>query len=242
MYKEVIKKVINAPSIVELFQDALNNKIDSPSLISFVNPYSYMLLRKTRKSADKVDFFYSDALVSSCLFSLFSIKKIPRVSFDYGSFAKVFLEQVSETDHSVFFIGSKTEEICFAVESFKKTYPNLKVAGFRHGYFVDDDEKKQIAEKIASSGASFVICGMGTPHQENFGLVLKNAKGSIKQIYTCGGFLHQSSENIKYYPEWINRLNLRWLYRAIKEDYVLKRLLVQYPQFLFVSLFDFIKR
>ena len=90
-------------------------------------------------------------------------------------------------------------------------------------------------------GDSFVICGMGTPHQESFGLLLKNAKGSIKQIYTCGGFLHQSSESIEYYPKWINRLNLRWLYRAIKEDYVLKRLLVQYPQFLFVALFDFLK-
>lgn len=242
MYKEVIKKVINAPAINELFQRALRNSDDSPKLISFVNPYSYMVLRETREVARKVDAYYSDAIVSSSFFSLLAMKKVPRVSFDYGSFAKTFFEQVGETEHSVYFVGSKPEQVSDAVASFQKTYPRLKVAGYRHGYFSDDKEKLQVAAEIASSGAAFVICGMGTPYQESFGALLKNAKGSIKQIYTCGGFLHQSSEALEYYPSWINRFNLRWLYRAILEDYVLKRLLVQYPQFLFVSVVDFFKR
>ncbi|MFT6507136.1 MAG: N-acetylglucosaminyldiphosphoundecaprenol N-acetyl-beta-D-mannosaminyltransferase [Colwellia polaris] len=242
MYKEVIKKVIDAPEINELLQSALRNSDEPPTLISFVNPYSYMVLRDNRQVANQVDIYFSDALVSSSLFSSFAMKKVPRVSFDYGSFAKTFFEKVCETEHAVYFVGSKLEQVSDAVASFQKVYPRLKVAGYRHGYFVDDNEKAQVAEEIANSGAAFVVCGMGTPYQENFGALLKGAKGSIKQIYTCGGFLHQSSEALEYYPSWINRLNLRWLYRAIKEDYVMNRLLVQYPQFLFLAFYDFLKR
>lgn len=242
MTKIITEKIKVAPSIDAEFNRVLSeDTFDSgATLISFVNPYSYMLLRKRKEVTIAVDYFYSDALVSCWIFSLLSFRKVPRISFDYGSFAKRFLETLNITGEPVFFIGAKEGEIEETVRLFKSSYPNLNIAGYRHGYFNSDKEREFVAQKIAASGSKFVVCGMGTPHQEKFGQLLKGTKGSIRQIYTCGGFLHQSSENIQYYPNWVNRFNLRWAYRAIKEHYVFKRLIMQYPQFLFFSLYDYL--
>jgi exopolysaccharide biosynthesis WecB/TagA/CpsF family protein len=243
MTKNITKNVINSPSIIYLLRESLLENVDIKSkpcsLISFVNPYSYMVLRNNKVASDVVDFFYSDALISCWMFSLIARKNIFRISFDFGSFGKTFLEEVSKTEHTVFFIGAKESEIAKAVQSFQKSFPKLKVAGFRHGYFKNDQEKELAALNIAQSGASFVVCGMGTPYQEVFGQELKRLPSSIKQIYTCGGFLYQSSENILYYPLWVNKFNLRWLYRICKENYVLKRVIIQYPQFLYFCMYDY---
>lgn len=104
----------------------------------------------------------------------------------------------------------------------KKEYPNLNIVGYRDGYFSDD---VAVMQAIVDSGAQYVICGMGTPRQDEFAVKLKQfQQGKIKQVYTCGGFLHQSSERLEYYPHFINRFNLRWLYRALTNSYVAKRL------------------
>ena len=93
--------------------------------------------------------------------------------------------------------------------------------------------------QIKESGAQYVICGLGTPKQDIFAQKLKLALGSqLKQIYTCGGFLHQTQDELHYYPKYIDILHLRWLYRAIKEPGVAKRLLTKYPFFIFIAIKD----
>ena len=51
-------------------------------------------------------------------------------------------------------------------------------------------------------------------------------------VFTCGGFLHQTSDNINYYPEWVNKYNLRAFYRLFHERGLVKRLfnvLLEFP-------------
>ena len=50
--------------------------------------------------------------------------------------------------------------------------------------------------------------------------------------FTCGGFLHQTAQRMNYYPDWINKYNLRAFYRLYKEKGLFKRLynvLIQFP-------------
>ena len=42
--------------------------------------------------------------------------------------------------------------------------------------------------------------------------------------FTCGGFIHQTSQNeIDYYPAWVDKTNLRFVYRMWKEPHTRKR-------------------
>jgi N-acetylglucosaminyldiphosphoundecaprenol N-acetyl-beta-D-mannosaminyltransferase len=236
---DLLVKVKQAPDIYCNFESKLVNEKNtdcSSEIISFVNPYSYMVLRKYEKYYQAVEHYYSDAMTSSLMFSCLLFKKVPRVSFDHGSFAQYFLKRMADVQSPVYFIGAKENEISKTVSVFKKQYPMLNIVGFRDGYFSDSE---QVAADIIKTGAEFVVCGMGTPYQEKFSQVLKQlGANQIKQIYTCGGFLHQSSEKIDYYPWWVNRFHLRWLFRAFDDSYVLNRLLNEYPRFFFRVLID----
>jgi len=236
----LLQRIKQTPDITKELENSIT-KSDYPcTAISFVNPFSYQLLRKDTKFYQDIDHFYSDGIVSSSVFSKLFKQKIPRVSFDYGSFAKKFLEQAELHQLPIFITGSKEEQIKGAMKQFTLAYPQLNICGYHNGYF-DDDMK--IIKLIKASGAQYVICGLGTPKQDIFAQKVKSSLAcQVKQIYTCGGFLHQSKNKVDYYPYFINKYNLRWLYRAFKEPDVAKRLLTKYPTFIFYALWDRFKK
>jgi N-acetylglucosaminyldiphosphoundecaprenol N-acetyl-beta-D-mannosaminyltransferase len=66
---------------------------------------------------------------------------------------------------------------------------------------------------------------MGVVRQERFLLAARNA-GFRGVGFTCGGFIHQTArDEIDYYPAWINRWNLRFLYRMYREPHTRMRYL-----------------
>ena len=69
----------------------------------------------------------------------------------------------------------------------------------------------------------FLIVGMGVLMQERF--LLKVRDSGYQGIgFTCGGFIHQTAKDeIDYYPGWVDRMNLRFLYRMYKEKHTRKR-------------------
>jgi N-acetylglucosaminyldiphosphoundecaprenol N-acetyl-beta-D-mannosaminyltransferase len=60
-----------------------------------------------------------------------------------------------------------------------------------------------------------VVLSLGAPKQD---MVLAAVSGQFKNltVMTSGGFIEQISEALVYYPALIDRLNLRWLYRAYR--------------------------
>ena len=71
---------------------------------------------------------------------------------------------------------------------------------------------------------------MGAPMQDEMCVLLKRA-GFVGTVYTCGGFIHQTQDTMISFPEWTNKLGLRWLYRIFTQNGMLKRLIETYPKF-----------
>ena len=61
--------------------------------------------------------------------------------------------------------------------------------------------------------------------QEKF--LLKVKKMGYQGIgFTCGGFVHQTAMNrMHYYPDWVDKMNLRFVYRMYKEKHTRTRYL-----------------
>ncbi|MFC0117853.1 WecB/TagA/CpsF family glycosyltransferase [Pseudoalteromonas xiamenensis] len=235
----ILDKLKSSLDIIEQFEATINKPVGHTQAISFVNPYSYLKLRDELNILRGLDGLYTDAISSALTFSMLLGKHIPRTSFDLSSFALYFLERANEEKLKVFLLGAKKEELEKTVAIFKANYPEIEIVGYRDGYF-DDDEA--VIKQISDSGAEYVLCGMGTPRQDRFAIKLKQTQtGQVKQIYTCGGFLHQTSERLHYYPKWVDKLHLRWLYRAFDDSYVWERLFVHYPKFFFLILGDRLK-
>lgn len=200
---------------------------------TFINPYSYHIYRKNQTLYDSLDGYFADGFFLCFLVRLFWRVKIQRLSFDMGSMARTLFDRINAEDTGVkiCFVGARASEIENTVANIRESYPNIVVPYFRDGYFINDDDRKKCIEKIISSEAEYAVVGMGAPIQEHFAIELKES-GYKGVVFTCGGFLHQTANGMNYYPEWINRYNLRAFYRLYREKGLFHRLynvLIQFP-------------
>jgi N-acetylglucosaminyldiphosphoundecaprenol N-acetyl-beta-D-mannosaminyltransferase len=206
-----------------------NSKRKQYKLNTFLNPYSYLLAKKDKKLFERFN-IRIDGIFLVKLLNLIGLKDITRKSFDMTTFAPIVFNQLIQEKKSVYIIGTKPELIKQAVIHIKKEFKDLNIIGYRDGY-IQAHEWEKVLFQIKKQNPDTIICGMGTPLQEQFLLDLVNC-GWNGVGYTCGGFLHQASKQLAYYPNWINRYNIRWIYRIYKEPKLFKRYFFEYPKFL----------
>ncbi|WP_161629680.1 WecB/TagA/CpsF family glycosyltransferase [Halomonas sp. PBN3] len=200
---------------------------------SFINPFSLGVVVQclSEKECSEIR-FYADGIAVVLYARLFKRKRIERVSFDDTSIAPIVLRHAQVTQKRVALIGGTEENILQAAELLEKKYPSLEITYARSGFFRSDEERQQSLAHAAN--ADIVIVGMGAGKQEHLLLDLRG-EGWQGTGFTCGGYLDQfvQAKGQNYYPAWVNRLNLRWLYRVMKEpNRLLKRYLKDYPKFL----------
>lgn len=196
-------------------------KPEKPGLISFVNPYSAIKLAQTNAlDLSKIDFLYSDGFLLTWLMKVFFNTQITRRSFDASSIA---LDVLSSNNTAI--IGGSSSEL----KNFEATLYSqhrIEVTLISHGYLEwNEQDIVRVNKKIIESNADVIILGLGCPLQEKVGLKLKAMNPNII-VYTCGAFITQTSysHTVNYYPYLVNKFNLRWAYRLIKEPHTFSRL------------------
>lgn len=216
----LIRKIISTKSIDN---SVLFN--DGGKVYTFLNPVSYLSALDNKELFSKFDGIFADGSLLVSAIKLVYGTSVTRRSFDMTSIAPELLGYAENSGKNVYIVASKQEQVERAVEIFRERYPKLNIAGFRNGYFSSESEMDVEARKIAELNPDFVIVGMGILMQERFLLKVKEA--GFKGIgFTCGGFIHQTAKNeIDYYPDWVDRTNLRFVYRMYKEPHTRKRYL-----------------
>ena len=204
-------------------------------LVTFINPFSYLELRK-KNIVEEMDQIFVDGILLVLMFRLFGIK-VNRKSFDMTSLAPIIFEKSVQNNQKIYFVGAKQDEIQKFIVNIQRKFDKLEIIGFRNGYFSSFEERSDVLKKIDFLNPDIVIIGMGTPKQEQFLIDLKKL-GWKGTGYTCGGFIHQTAKGINYYPEFFNKFNLRWLYRFVDERRVFIRTVKTYPIFIIIFLFD----
>ena len=141
------------------------------------------------------------------------------------------LGAAGERGESVFILGAKQEVLDRVLEIIQERYPDVTVAGARHGYFSDEDEAA-IAESIREAGADYLFLGMTTPKKEQF-IGRWGAMMGVKVCHGVGGSLDVMAGKVKRAPDHWQKLGLEWLYRVCQEPRRLwKRYLVTNTLFL----------
>lgn len=194
-------------------------------MYTFLNPVSYLIALENKSLFEKFDGIFADGSVLVSAIRLLYGKQVTRRSFDMTSLAPQLLNYLVESRKTLYIVASGQEQVEYAVKIFKEQYPELRIAGFRNGYFSSDAEMNKEASHIVELNPDFLIVGMGALIQEKF--LLKVKKMGYQGIgFTCGGFIHQTAKNrIYYYPKWIDKMNLRFAYRMYKEKHTRTRYL-----------------
>ena len=119
-------------------------------------------------------------------------------------------------NYKCFFLGASQEVILKLISYYKKRFSTSIIAGFRNGYFNDDDELK-IAKTISDSGANILFVAISSPKKEIFLNKYKQQLSNVNFIMGVGGSFDVIAGKIKRAPKWMQNLGLEWFYRFCQE-------------------------
>ncbi len=212
---------------------------DRAMLVSFVNPHAVrMTIDRPGYASDLagMDVLLPDGNLLASSASRQLGRVIRRESFDGNSLAPEVFAFCHAHALKIALVGGVAGVAEGAAAIFTKQF-DVNVVYSHSGFFCGGDEIGDCYNRMRTLGVDVVICGMGAPHQERFLLGLRDS-GWKGLGFTCGGYLDQAlNAGVKYYPEWVNRLNLRAPYRLLREPGRLwRRYLVEYLPFVFADL------
>ena len=134
---------------------------------------------------------------------------------------------------SFYLLGGSEKVNAETAQIMQKTYPSLRIAGRRNGYFSRDEEEAVIAE-INAARPDILWVGLGKPLEQEFCLRVRD-RLDVAWIITCGGCYNYITGDYPRAPEWMQRTNLEWVHRAAtKPKQLLWRYLTTTPHALLV--------
>ena len=219
---------------VKKYMDSSSNK----GAIIYLNPHTYNYFRHNLDLIYNVDGIRFDGLFMTAVLKFFCINVPERQSFDMTSLAPYVLRKAIEKNYRIYVCGGTDSDVKKFIEIIKTEFEGINVVGCRNGYF-NNNEFSTVVEDIIDHCPDIVILGLGGKKQE---IVASQLKPFIDAyIFTCGAFISQTTKEAHYYPTFINKYNLRWLYRFYKEPHTINRVFLNYPLFVFNITIDFFK-
>ena len=149
------------------------------------------------------------------------------------------LEMSAHEGLPVFFLGAHDDTVRTTASRVQIHYPNLKLAGYHHGYFMDDEES--VVARIRNSGAKLLFVAISSPTKENF-INRWREKLGVDFVMGVGGTFDVVAGKVKRAPIWMQNWGLEWLYRVLQEPKRMwKRYLFTNTQFLWMVLVERLK-
>jgi UDP-N-acetyl-D-mannosaminouronate:lipid I N-acetyl-D-mannosaminouronosyltransferase len=119
-----------------------------------------------------------------------------------------------QNEKSFYLIGTTTEVIENTVKKLKLEYPNINILGYQNG-FINEEQKKELKEKLKDLKPDVVFVAQGTPRQEF--LMDELIKIHPALYMGLGGSFDIYGGDKKRAPKIFLDLHCEWLYRLLKE-------------------------
>jgi len=127
----------------------------------------------------------------------------------------ILLDRANTKEYKIFFLGASEIVIKEMVRKLQKEYSNLKIVGFHHGYFEQNNEY-DVVNMIKSSNADILFLGISSPKKERFISNYLNFM-NIPLCFGVGGVFDIKAGLYKRAPLWIQNIGMEWLFRLVQE-------------------------
>lgn len=209
------------------------NLIETKGFSMICTPNTEILMRAKDDEALKKVLKTSDMnipdgiglLIASKIHKLGLIEKVAGVDL-----MKEVLHYCNLSKKSVYIFGGDQESAEGAANAIRNEYKTIRIAGYRNGYFNEEETDKIIAD-INKAQPDLLLIGLGAPKQE-FWMYNNRQKLDVKLGMGIGGGIDILSGRTKRAPKIFISLGLEWLHRLIKQPQRFVRMLVL-PKFLF---------
>ncbi len=125
----------------------------------------------------------------------------------------------AEKGYRHFFYGSTPNTLTKLSDKLMENYPGIVITGMYSPPFrpLTDEEDQYIINRINSLNADFIWIGLGAPKQELF-MAEHQGKLTGLMIGVGAGFDYYAG-NLMRAPQWMQKMNLEWLYRLIQDPF-----------------------
>jgi len=146
-----------------------------------------------------------------------------------------------ENSYKIFFFGAEEEIVKKVVDIYSQKYsPNI-IAGYRNGYYKEEEEK-EIAINIRESKANILFIATPTPKKEIFMYKYREIFSNVSFVMPVGGSFDVIAGKVKRAPVWMQKIGMEWFYRLIQEPRRMwKRYLFTNTEFLILLIKEYIK-
>lgn len=116
--------------------------------------------------------------------------------------------------YPVYLLGATAEVVEKTAEMVQLQNPGIKIAGFHHGYFWDDEQA--VVDAIRASGARLLFVAITSPKKENFINQWRDQLG-VDFVMGVGGTFDVVAGKVRRAPLWMQNAGLEWFYRVMQE-------------------------
>lgn len=114
-----------------------------------------------------------------------------------------------------YFFGATQEVVEKVVSKYEKEYPDLEIAGYRNGYFTEE-ESVEIAHEINESNADILFVAFSSPMKELW-IEEYLEQTNVPFAMGVGGSFDVIAGKTQRAPMWMQKAGLEWFYRFIQE-------------------------
>lgn len=141
------------------------------------------------------------------------------------------LKEANSRSYGIYFLGAKPAVVEKVIQVVRRDYPGVRIAGYRDGYF-SEQEEQSVAEEIKNSRADILFVAISPPKKEVF-LGKWREFMHVPVCHGVGGSFDVVAGVARRAPVWMQKCGLEWLYRLIQEPRRMwKRYLVTNTKFI----------
>lgn len=133
------------------------------------------------------------------------------------------LRLAEEKGWGIYFLGARQDVLEKTVLNVLSHHPGVKVAGYSHGYF-SQEETAEVVANINRVKPDILLVALGVPKQELF--IRRHLRElNVPVSIGVGGTFDVLADVSPRAPAWMRRCGLEWLYRLWREPRRYKRML-----------------
>jgi len=128
---------------------------------------------------------------------------------------QALLQLAADRGYGVYFLGAKPAVVEKVVARARREHARLRICGWRHGYWTDDEVGDLIAA-VRTSNADLLFLGIPSPRKEYWLAEHLQALG-VPFCMGVGGSFDVYAGEVKRAPRWMQRTGLEWVFRFAQE-------------------------
>jgi exopolysaccharide biosynthesis WecB/TagA/CpsF family protein len=188
----------------------------SRMLVGVVNAAKIVNLRKDAKLRDSV--LECDMILADGQSVVWASKILSRPLPERVAGIDLFeglLDLADQKHYSLYLLGATPGVVTALAETIRHRFPNAVIAGWRDGYFTDD-EAESVAQRITIARPDMLFLGIVSPKKEIF-LGRFGAGLGVPVLHGVGGSFDVMAGVTRRAPESWQRVGLEWAYRLKQE-------------------------